>query len=267
MSKRIEESFRRSRAAGRNPILPYFTSGFPERETTVALLRAADRAGAVCVEIGVPYSDSVADGPVIQESFNYALEHGHRVSHALEVVSRVRSDVGCGLVFMLSYSILDRVGVERFLRDAASAGADGVIVPDLPFEEAASVRSCCDAAGLAHIGLVAPTSSPSRREEIVRASTGFVYQIAASGTTGERASVPDGLAADVAELRRHTKRPICVGFGLSSVAQVREVCKAADGAIVGSAIVRRIAEGVQRKETAEGTVEAVERFLVSLASP
>ncbi len=209
------------------------------------MILAADGLGAPAVEIGVPYSDSIADGPVIQESFTYALEHGHAVRNALELIAKVRPSVDCGLVLMLSYSIVHRIGLERFMSEAGAAGADGVILPDVPVEEASEVRRAAACASLCHIGLVAPTSSPARRAEVARASSGFVYQIAAAGTTGERSSLPPSLAADVAELRRHTPLPVCVGFGVSTAEQVRLIRQIADGAIVGSALIRRISDAMR----------------------
>jgi len=261
---RIELRFQAAHASKRAVLLPYFTSGFPDGRTVADLIRASDALGATVVEIGVPYSDSIADGPVIQESFNYALDQGHKVKDAFDLIARVRPAVECGLVMMLSYSIVHRIGLDRFMRDAAAAGADGVILPDVPIEEANDARAAAASANLCHIGLVAPSSSPARRAEIARGSTGFVYQIAAPGTTGERTSLPPTLTADVANLRRHTTLPICVGFGISTAAQVGEVCQVADGAILGSALIRRIADALRQRKSSNEIVTVAGAFLRNL---
>jgi tryptophan synthase alpha chain len=152
------------------------------------------------------------------------------------------------------------------MAEAAAAGADGVILPDVPTEEADEAREAASNANLCHIGLVAPTSSPARRAEIARGSTGFVYQIASAGTTGERVSLPPSLTADVGDLRRHTALPICVGFGISTAEQVRQVCRIADGAIVGSAIIRRIADALKMNKPAPEVVGTVHDFLRDLCA-
>jgi len=259
---RIEK--RLADAQGRGALLPYFTSGFPDLDATAELIRRADRIGVAAVELGIPYSDSIADGPVIQSSFYAALAGGHRVEDALDLVRQVRGDVACGLIAMLSYSIVYRHGLDRFMTDAASAGFDGVILPDVPVEESKPTAHAAHRAGLCHIGLVAPTTEPERRREIVANTTGFVYQIAASGTTGERASMAATLADAVSRLRQLTATPICVGFGVSTPEHVREVCRYADGAIVGSALVRRIRDGLDQSLQRDAIIEAVERTLANL---
>jgi len=159
---RIDERLSSARSAGRCALLPYFTSGFPDQATTAELIVAAEAVGASVVELGVPYSDSIADGPVIQSSFNYALARGHRVGDVFDVVREVRGSVGCALTVMLSYSIVYRVGVERFMERAADAGFDGIILPDVPQEEAGPTSAAARSAGLCHIGLIAPTTSAAR---------------------------------------------------------------------------------------------------------
>jgi tryptophan synthase alpha chain len=247
-------------------LLPYFTSGFPDQATTAELIVAADAVGASVIELGVPYSDSIADGPVIQSSFNYALARGHRVGDVFDVVHEVRPSVGCALTAMLSYSIVHRVGVERFMERAAAAGFDGIILPDVPQEEAGPTSAAARSAGLCHIGLIAPTTSPARRETIAREATGFLYQIAAAGTTGERAALPATLADEVAVVRRHTRLPICVGFGISNAAQVRAVGRVADGVIIGSAIIRRIDDAAGGGANSKAIVAVVTEFLAELST-
>ncbi len=265
-TNRIEERLSSARSAGRCALLPYFTSGFPDQALTAELIVAADALGASVIELGVPYSDSIADGPVIQGSFNYALARGCRVGDVFDVVREVRGSVRCALTAMLSYSIVHRVGVERFMQRAATAGFDGIILPDVPQEESGPTAPAARSAGLCHIGLIAPTTSPVRREMIAREATGFVYQIAAKGTTGERAELPSTLAAEVADVRKHANVPLCVGFGISNAAQVRAVGRVADGVIIGSAMIRRIDDAVRGGANSKTIVAIVTEFLAELST-
>jgi tryptophan synthase alpha chain len=221
--------------------------------------------GAAVVEIGEPYSDSIADGPTIQHSFHAALERGHRLEDTFEMVSHIRDSVSCGLVSMVSYSVVHRIGVDRFVHDAATAGFDGVIFPDVPVEESRECASAAGDAGLCYVGLTAPTTTPARVAAIAESSTGFIYQIAASGTTGERVAIWSDLGAAVARIREHSDKPVCVGFGVSTADHVREVCKVADGVIVGSALVRRIGEALKRGGSAN-IIDELGSFLADLSS-
>lgn len=259
---RITERLIAARPGG--SLVPYFTSGFPDVATTAEIIRRADRLQVAAVEIGIPYSDSIADGPVIQASFHAALSRGHRVADAFRMVAELRSTVECALIAMLSYSIVHKLGLQRFMADAANAGFDGVILPDVPIEEARPISAEAKRAGLCHIGLVAPTTDTERRRKIVEGSSGFVYQIATAGTTGERASVASALEEKVAALRQSTSLPICVGFGISTAEHVRSVCRYADGAIVGSALVRRLGEGVESGLDRDGIADSVEQALADL---
>ena len=259
---RITERLVASRPGG--SLVPYFTSGFPDVATTAEIIRRADRLQVAAVEIGIPYSDSIADGPVIQTSFHAALSRGHRVADSFRMVAELRPKVECALIAMLSYSIVHKLGPERFMADAANAGFDGLILPDVPIEEARPISAAANRAGLCHIGLVAPTTDADRRRNIVENSSGFVYQIAASGTTGERVSVAGALEAEVAALRQSTSLPICVGFGISTAEHVRSVCRFADGAIVGSALVRRISEGVESGLDRSDLADSVEQVMADL---
>lgn len=261
---RIRDRFQAARAANRGSLLPYFTSGFPDSATTEKLVLTADALGVPVVELGEPYSDSIADGPVIQDSFHAALAHGHRLEHTFELVSRIRSSVSCGLAAMVSFSLVHRIGVEEYMHQAAACGLDGVILPDLPVEECATVSKAAKRAGLDYIGLVAPTTSAARREAIARESTGFLYQIASVGTTGERSVLSTAWHDEAQELRRSSGLPVCVGFGIGNAEQVRTACEYADGAIVGSAIVRRINEGLRTPAPPGDLVAAVSEFLSGL---
>ncbi|MCH8146461.1 MAG: tryptophan synthase subunit alpha [Planctomycetes bacterium] len=264
--KRIRARLENRKSGMCGAFLPYFTAGFPDAEATAALIRHADSLGAAVVELGFPFSDSIADGPVIQESFHYVLENGHKLENTFRLVSQVRKSVACGLVAMVSYSIVHRFGVDAFLAQSAAAGFDGVILPDVPVEESCLAVAAVTRAGLCHIGLVAPTTSPQRRIAIAKNSTGFVYQIAVSGITGERARLADDLPQSVAELRRVSGLPVCVGFGVSSADHVRQVCRYADGAIVGSAIIRRIDNALRAGLPRDELIRSVAGFLDELAS-
>ena len=244
--------------------MPYVTAGDPDLEGTGAILRAAEAAGAAVCEVGVPFSDPVADGPVIQGSMAWALERSVTPEGVLEVVAGARAGgVQMGLVLMVSYSIVFRVGVERFMGEAASAGADGLIIPDLPFDESEAACGAAGDRGLILSQLVSPTTPLERAGRIARACTGFVYSLSRSGVTGERSALPADLAGRVGELRGVTDLPIAVGFGISTAEQVREVVGVADAAIVGSALMRLVAGC--RGDGVEAVAERVGGLVAELA--
>ena len=220
--------------------MPFLPAGFPDLETTVESLPALESGGASVVEIGFPFSDPIADGPVIQEAFTAALARRIRVADVFSAVAAARPKVSLPLVSMVSYSIVFRFGVEKFAADARAAGFDGLILPDLPPPEAQRVCQSVRAAGLDTILLVAPTTTPERRRQIVQLSSGFVYYLSVSGITGERDQLPPDLTANVRELRALGQRPVCVGFGIHQPRHVKQLEGIADGAIVGTAYVRRM---------------------------
>ena len=253
-------------AAGRGALLPYLTGGYPTLAATEAWLRRFDALGVTAVEIGLPYSDSIADGPVIQDSFNRVLAGGLKIQPLFDRIAAVRPQLDLALLAMVSFSIVRRLGVTGFVSRAQTCGFDGLIVPDLPDEEAEELSDAAAAAGLRHVMLVAPDTSAARAERIARRSTGFVYQVAVRGTTGERDALPDDLCGRVAQLRAAAGKPVCVGFGVGTAAQVRQVCAVADGAIVGSAIVRRVTAALDAGETPDAIVETVAHFVADLAA-
>ena len=236
----LRQTFDELRARKRAGLVAFIPAGFPDLATTAKLLPALQEGGANVIEVGIPFSDPIADGPVIQEAFTAALAHKIRVSDVLLAVASVRSKVTIPMVAMLSYSIVYRYGLDRFITDAKSAGFDGLILPDLPPPEAQEICTKVRAAGLETILLVAPTTAPERRKEIADLSSGFVYYLSVSGITGERKELPADLAANVQELRRLTDRPICVGFGIHKPEHLTQLTGIADAAIVGTAYVRRI---------------------------
>ncbi|MFA6135564.1 MAG: tryptophan synthase subunit alpha [Phycisphaerae bacterium] len=263
---RLTQAFSQLRSAGKKALLPFITAGFPDLDTTVALLADFEARGVRVCELGIPFSDPVADGPVIQASYTQALAAGVTSDKIFQAVARYRRDGGkLALVAMVSYSIVFRHGTAKFLADAAQAGIDGVIIPDLPLEEAATVEPLAAAAGLCNIMLVAPTSTPDRRRAIAAHSRGFLYYVSVSGITGQRTALPQATVAAVTDLRKLTDTPICVGFGVSNAATVETVCQVADGAIVGSAIVARIAQAAS--DPREQLVKQAGDFVSELLKP
>ncbi|WP_432797105.1 tryptophan synthase subunit alpha [Poriferisphaera sp. WC338] len=267
---RIESIFENLRASrsgdgsGGRALMPYVTVGDPDLETTTRLLPVMERAGARICELGIPFSDPIADGPVIESSMHYALSHGVKLKQIFEMIKRVRAEVELGLVGMLSYSIVHRYGEDAFIADAKDAGLDGFIVPDLMVEESADFAAKVKDAGLIMSMLISPTTEIERAKEIAQQSSGFVYVLARAGITGEQKEMPAELGARIAALREATDLPIAVGFGISNADHVRTVVSEADAAIVGSALVRRIGE--HRNEGSDAVVAAVEEFTSELAS-
>lgn len=241
--------------------MPFITAGYPRLADTQQVIPALERAGAKVVEVGFPFSDPIADGPVIASSMHDALCGGVTPDDVMEIIERVRGDVGIGLIAMVSQSIVARIGIERFLGRAAGAGVDGLIIPDIDLGAAQTLAPVAAAHGLTFSLLVAPTTAPDRLGEIARLCTGFVYLLARIGLTGESDALPE-ISDRVQALRAHTDLPIAVGFGISTAAQVRAVTESADAAIIGSALVRRM--GAETGE--EGPAAAAERFVAELAA-
>ncbi|MBC8109271.1 MAG: tryptophan synthase subunit alpha, partial [Anaerolineae bacterium] len=223
-------------------LMPFVPAGYPDLETTAACVLSLQDAGASLIEIGFPFSDPIADGPTIQEAFTYSLERGVRIAQIIETIKSIRDRLNIPLVAMRSYSIGYRYGLERFVRDLRDAGFAGLILPDLPPPEAQKVCTTIRSGGLDTILLVAPTTSPERRIEIATLCSGFVYYLSVSGITGERDQLPADLAANVRELKSKTNVPVCIGFGIHRAQQVEQLRGLADGAIVGTAFVRRMKE-------------------------
>ena len=222
-------------------LMPYLMGGHPDVRASAECGLAAADAGADLIELGIPFSDPLADGPVIHSAATHALSQGVRLHEVLGVAREVSEAVPVVLM-VYANAVLAR-GAERFVDDAAAHGASGLIVPDLPHDEAAAVRGACDAAGLALVPLVAPTTTPERLAEIGRDARGFVYTVSLSGTTGERDALPAELGQTVARVRAATAVPVAVGFGISTADHARQVAAVADGVIVGSRIVRAAGEG------------------------
>lgn len=261
----LQSGFARRRESSQSCLLPYVTAAYPDPETTVALLARLQHPAIGAVELGIPYSDPIADGPVIQTSFCRALESGFQLDALFAALKNSRNISGPPLIAMVSYSIMFRRGAEAFVAAAAEAGIEGLIVPDLAWEEAPALADAAHKNGISLILIVAPTTPLDRARKIAQLSSPFTYYQASAGVTGERGSLATGLAARVAQLRQASGKPVCAGFGISTPEQVRQVCNAADGAIVGSAIVRRMNELVEQATPRAQFVEAIGSFVDELA--
>lgn len=249
---RIDAIFADLRTEGRRALMPFVCGGHPSLEATGPMIEAAARAGASVVEVGIPYSDPIADGPVIASAMHEALTAGVTVSKLFAEIAAVRERVTIGIVAMVSVSIINGIGgPSRFCELAKAAGFDGLIVPDSPWEESKAIHDACEANGLVLSLLIAPTTPKERAIEIAKRCTGFVYLIARAGITGEQQDAPE-IAGRVAALREVTDLPIACGFGISTAEHVRAVVKHADAAIVGSALVRRVSGKDDPAGEAEG---------------
>ena len=262
---RIDSLFAHLRSEGHRALMPFLTAGDPDLETTAALITEMVSRGADMIELGIPYSDPIADGPVIAESYNRALEKGLRLTQIFDMVQKLRTSEGltAPIVTMVSYAIVHRHGVTAYLDHAVASGVDGLIVPDLPVEEAEELGQLITARGLCLIQLVTPTTPHDRALKIIASTTGFLYYVSVVGLTGERREISPDLAANVAWLRSQTELPVCIGFGISGPDQIRTLAPLADGLIVGSALVRRLADASE-KSRAE-VVADIGRFVEDLA--
>jgi tryptophan synthase alpha chain len=239
---RIEAKFAQLKTVGKKAFVVYIGAGDPNLATTQQLALAFDRAGVDVLEIGVPFSDPLADGLVNQMAAQRGLESGTTPPKVLETVAAVRQKSELPLVLYVYYNLIHKVGMEKFIRAAAAAGVDGLLVLDLPPEESDNYEILMLKAGLCNIYLVAPTTPDDRIQSIVKRGTGFIYYISREGVTGMQTKIATNLAAQVAKIRAHTKLPIAVGFGISNPEQAKAVAQEADGCVVGSAIVNQIAE-------------------------
>ena len=238
---RIEARFAQLKRDGKKAFVVYIGAGDPHLEATRQLAIAFDKAGVDVLELGVPFSDPLADGLVNQLAAQRGLESGTTPPKLLETIAAIRRDSQVPIVLYIYFNIIHRVGMERFIADAAKVGVDGLLVLDLPPEESDSYEVLMARAGLCNIYLIAPTTPEARMEKIVKRGAGFIYYISREGVTGMQTKVASNLAEQVAKIRAHTKLPIAVGFGVSNPEQAKAVAKEADGCVVGSAIVNQIA--------------------------
>ena len=254
-SSRISRRFAERSAQGRATLVPYVTAGFPTLDDTIPLLEALADAGADVIELGIPFSDPLADGPTIQASSFRALENGMSVAGVLEMVRRFREKRDTPLVLFTYLNPVFHYGLDRFCADAAEAGADGVLLTDLPAGSDPEMEQALVRAGLDLIRLLAPTTADDRVAHVVDGGGGFLYYISRTGVTGARSELRSELAAEVDRIRERVGLPVAVGFGISSPEQARAVAGVADGVVVGSALIQRLDQ--------EG-VEGAARFVASL---
>ncbi|MDQ3654306.1 MAG: tryptophan synthase subunit alpha [Chloroflexota bacterium] len=242
-TSRIGDTFARLREQGRTALMPFHTAGYPTLESSKEIIRALIDAGADMIEVGVPFSDPIADGPSVQGTGQIALENGTRLRDCIELVRQLRAEgVTAPLLLMGYYNPVLKYGVERYVADCAAAGVDGFIVPDLPAEESAALREACVAHGRDLIFMVAPTSTDDRLVAAAERGTGFLYCVSVIGVTGARDAMSQTLGDYIARVRSHTDLPLAIGFGISKPEHVRQVGEIAEGAIVGAALINALTE-------------------------
>ncbi|MDH5509881.1 MAG: tryptophan synthase subunit alpha [Nitrospinota bacterium] len=257
---RITDTMERLRKERKSALAIFLTGGDPSIRASKELILAAAKAGADIIEIGIPFSDPLADGPVIQRSFLRAIKAGANVNAILKLVESVRKETDIPLLFMVATTLVINHGVERFMKDSARAGVDGIILPDAPPEEAGEFVPAARAAGLDTIFLAAPTSTPQRLKTVARLSTGFLYYINVSGVTGDKSATVSDVSAQIRKAKKASKAPVMAGFGVKTPEQAKALSKVADGVIIGSAAVDIVDSAKNRSAAAS----ALARFVGSV---
>lgn len=257
---RIDKKFARLRGEGKAALIPFVTAGDPDLQTTLGILRALEQNGADCIELGVPFSDPMADGPTIQRSSERALRKGASLPGVLRMVRKFRRTSQIPLILFGYYNPFFRHGLKRFCQEAKAAGVDGILCVDLPPEESAELKRWADADELDTIFLLSPTSDIGRIRLVARQGRGFIYYVSVTGVTGARRRFEDRLRAQVARVQRFTSLPVGVGFGISTPKQAAWIASFADGAVVGSALV----EVIERAAGSRAKVKEAGRFVARL---
>ncbi|MBN2096950.1 MAG: tryptophan synthase subunit alpha [Candidatus Omnitrophica bacterium] len=257
---RIDGKFRQLRREKKKAFVAFITAADPNLSTTEKLALAFERLGVDILELGVPFSDPLADGPVIQAASRRALRNKVNLGVIFKLIKRLRKKIELPIVLLTYYNIIFHAGLKNFVQAAKNSGADGVVVPDLPVEEAGDLIKISKMNNFATIFLLAPTSSASRIKRIAASSTGFIYYVSLTGTTGMRKKLPPELISRLRQLKGLTRKPVCVGFGVSGSAQAKSLARVADGVIVGSAIIKVIEKHLGKKDL----VQRVTRFVSSL---
>ncbi len=259
---RVDKKFRELKRDKKKAFIAYITAGDPSLAMTKRIALTLEQAGVDILELGIPFSDPLADGPTIQAASHRALIKGVSLKKIFSAVGSLRKATDIPIVFMTYYNPVFRYGVERFVKSCRYNGVDGVIIPDLPCEEAKDLKRCAEREKVATIFLAAPTSTKVRMDNIARNSSGFIYYVSLTGVTGARSKLPAEVASKVKFLKAITKKPVAVGFGISTARQGREVSKVADGVIVGSAIVKIIAGN---QDNNKALISKVSQFAKTLA--
>jgi tryptophan synthase alpha chain len=247
----VTTAFDKAHSEARAALMPYVTLGFPSQETSLEIVQSISEAGADMIELGVPFSDPLADGPTIQHSTQVALQQGTTPKRCLEMVAELRNR-GVTLPFFLMgyYNPIITYGITDYVMDTVKDGADGLIIPDLPVEEAGEIESACRARNFALVFLLAPTSTPERAAKVASHTSGFLYLVSLTGVTGARQALNPNLEAFIKRARQAAHTPVAVGFGISTSEQANKVAKVADGVIIGSALVSVIAQSAEPRAAA-----------------
>jgi tryptophan synthase alpha chain len=263
---RLDRTFAQLRERGEKALITYVMAGDPSLQATEELVVELERAGADIIELGVPFSDPIADGPVIQQAAERALRSGTTLRSILSMVTSLRAKTQIPLVLMAYYNNIHAFGPKRFCQEAANAGIDGLILPDMPPDEAGPLRGPAAAAGLPLIYLLAPTSTVERRTFVARQSQGFVYYVSLTGITGAKLANLDDVAKNVEKIRKVTNVPVAVGFGVATPEDAAKVAAIADGVIVGSAIVKQIAAHQQKPDMVRHVAEFVRSLKTAMSA-
>ncbi|MFH1782360.1 MAG: tryptophan synthase subunit alpha [Candidatus Omnitrophota bacterium] len=259
---RIDKKFGELKQKKKKAFISFIMAGDPNLATTKKLVLELENSGVDIIELGVPFSDPLADGPTIQRSSERALKKKVTLDSVFKLVRELRSKTNIPIAFLMYYNLIHYYGLEKFVKKAVSSGVDGVIIPDLPPEESKELSLSAKKHKLSIIYLAAPTSSKERLVKISQASTSFIYYVSLTGTTGVRKKLPKEIFNNLREIKKITRKPICVGFGISTSEQVKKISRLADGAIVGSAIIKVIEKNARKKDI----VKIVGRFVKKLSS-
>ncbi|MFC1703833.1 tryptophan synthase subunit alpha [Candidatus Omnitrophota bacterium] len=263
MQNRIDKKFKQLKARRKKAFVAFITAGDPTLSVTKQLVRAFDAQGVDIIELGVAFSDPLADGPTIQAASQRALKHKVNLAKIISLVKEIRKTTQVPIVLMTYYNPVFKFGEKRFITQASRAGVDGVIIPDLPPEEAKDIICETRKYNIATIFFLSPTSTRGRISMITKASTGFIYYVSLTGVTGARKAISGDIVKNIRLIKRSTRKPVCVGFGISTSRHVAQVSRIADGVIVGSAIVKQIEKNIGRKDL----VKRVSKFVKNLSAP
>ncbi len=247
MTNRINKKFKELKSQRQKALIAFITAGDPSLTKTKELVLGFEKAGIDIVELGIPFSDPMADGPTIQASSQRALDRGTTLTKIIALTERLRKKTQIPITFMMYYNHIFHYGEERFVKKIKKVGVDGLIVPDLPVEEAKSLIKLCQKHDISLIPFISPTTSEARIKKIAKQASGFIYYVSVAGVTGARSSVGDSYVKQIKRTRKYTKTPVCVGFGISTPQQAKKIARNADGVIVGSAIINQIQKHSKNK--------------------